>query len=297
MTDITEKSGGGVEASSSAEPIRFAEFLESVPLGQKREITDLLSMDQKSSSRDHMALPDISLVCAEVTCGDVRVFHAVGAGPNINPRLFPHGLKDTFVQYLCGSCGSGRKVFALRAAAGAIDGSSRRGVCEKFGEMPRFSPRLPSRLFSLVGPDQEFFQRGRQCELQGLGVGAFIYYRRVVENQKNRILGLVIRAAERVGASAATLEALRAAVGEKQFTKAAEITKSAMPEALLIKGHNPLALLHSALSSGVHNESDEDCLEKAGAIVLVLGELSERLAAITKDEAALDAAITTLLKK
>ena len=55
----------------------------------------------------------------------------------------------------------------------------------------------------LVGPDRDDFLKGRRCENQGLGVGAFIYYRRVVENQKNRILGVcrinLIKSTEKIG--------------------------------------------------------------------------------------------------
>jgi hypothetical protein len=50
---------------------------------------------------------------------------------------------------------------------------------------------------------------------------------------------------------------LTAAKEEVQFKKALASVKGAMPDALLINGHNPLTLLHAALSDGVHNKSDE----------------------------------------
>jgi len=43
-------------------------------------------------------------------------------------------------------------------------------------------------VITLIGPDREIFLRGRRAENQGLGIGAFAYYRRVVENQKGRII-------------------------------------------------------------------------------------------------------------
>src|SRR5215203_6012781 len=74
------------------------------------------------------------------------------------------------------------------------------GHCSKFGEHPVFGPPTSSRLISLAGPDRETFLKGRRCENQGLGIGAFVYYRRVIENQNNRILDEIIKVALRLGA-------------------------------------------------------------------------------------------------
>jgi hypothetical protein len=83
--------------------------------------------------------------------------------------------------------------------------------CFKFGELPPYGPPTPSRLISLLGPGRDFFLKGRRCENQGLGIGAFVYYRRVVEDQKNRILKQIAKVAETVGAPPETVAALRAA--------------------------------------------------------------------------------------
>lgn len=56
-----------------------------------------------------------------------------------------------------------------------------------------------------------------------------------------------------------------------------------------------MALLHSALSEGVHGLSDDECLEIASSVRVVLAELSERLAQALKDEAELSKALSTLM--
>ena len=91
------------------------------------------------------------------------------------------------------------------------------------------------------------------------------------------------------------IDTLREAIKETQFSKALEIVKDVMPESLLINGHSPILLLHRALSRGVHELSDEECLKLASTVRLVLGELSERLSAILKDQAELTEAISTLM--
>lgn len=63
----------------------------------------------------------------------------------------------------------------------------------------------------------------------------------------------------------------------------------------LIDGHSPIFLLQRALSRGVHELPDKECLELASTVRLVLGELSERLFTILKDQTELTEAISTLL--
>jgi hypothetical protein len=74
------------------------------------------------------------------------------------------------------------------------------------------------------------------------------------------------------------------------------MAKDVMPESLLINGHSPIKLLHSALSDGVHARSDEACMALATSVRVVLGELSDRLSQALKDEAELTKALSTLLK-
>jgi hypothetical protein len=167
----------------------------------------------------------------------------------------------------------------------------------KFGEFPHYGPPTPARLISLVGGNRELFLSGRRCENLGLGIGAFVYYRRVVESQKDRILKEIIRACETIGAQPAKIEMLKRALSETQFSNAMELVKDALPESLLIKGHNPLTMLHTALSIGLHNQTDAQCLQRAHDIRVVLVELAERLGEALKDEAELVASVGRLLKR
>jgi uncharacterized protein YjaG (DUF416 family) len=103
--------------------------------------------------------------------------------------------------------------------------------------------------------------------------------------------------AARLGASTATLQLFAEAEAETQFSTAIEKIKAAIPESLRINGHNPLTLLHTALSEGLHEKTDEECLELATSIRLVLTELAERISTALKDEAELRDAVTKLLKR
>jgi hypothetical protein len=162
-------------------------------------------------------------------------------------------------------------------------------------EQPPYGPPTPARLIRLFGKDRDIFLKGRQCENHGLGIGAFVYYRRVLESHKNQILNEIIRVSKKIGAAAEMLSTLEAAVTEISFSKALDSVKTAIPESLLVNGQNPLTLLHSALSEGLHEQTDESCLELAHAVRVVLVELAERLGQALKDEAELNSAISKLM--
>jgi len=93
------------------------------------------------------------------------------------------------------------------------------------------------------------------------------------------------------------LRRLAGAEKETQFSKAIEAIKDGIPEVLRIGPHNPLTLLHSALSEGLHEHTDKECLEIAQEIRLVLTELAERLSQALKEEAELQTAVSRLLNR
>ena len=280
------------ESESAPTPLAFSDFLENHPPNQLASISEIIAWHPRrdsSGSYRGIATPEIQLHCPSEPCNGVRFFRCISPAPELNSSRFAY----TYLTYRCWNCQKFEKVFSVAARTHKDDNS---GDAIKFGEIPPFGPPTSARLIKLIGPDRETFLKGRRCENQGLGIGAFIYYRRVVENQKNRILLEIAKVAERVGASPDTVTTLKRAAEETQFSRALEVAKPAIPESLLISGHNPLGLLHSALSEGVHERTDEECLEIAGSVRVVLAELSERLAQALKDEAELRLALSTIMK-
>jgi hypothetical protein len=130
-----------------------------------------------------------------------------------------------------------------------------------------------------------------------MGIGAFAYYRRVIENQKNRLIDASIKAAQRLNVPVEDLEKLEAAKKETQFSKAVESIKAALPRELYISGHNPLTLLHGALSEGIHAMTDESCLDAAASIRELLFALADRIGQVLKEKKGLDDAISRLTNR
>jgi hypothetical protein len=268
------------------ETLEQKEFLERTPPGSKVYVSDFEITDRQTHTR--VRTPEIELHCS--TCGGQRFFAPNDTGAYIGERK----PVDSFLDYICRNCRRCVKTFAIGAN---YEQEGKQWVVFKYGEEPSFGPPTPARAITLIGPDRDQFLKGRRCENQGLGVGAFVYYRRVVENQKNRIFDEIIRVSQHLGAEQQLLGDLESAKKEVQFTKAVEAIKHALPQSLLVNGYNPLILLHSALSEGVHELSDEECLALASSVRIVLIEFAERLSQAMKDEAELNEAVNKLAKK
>jgi len=260
----------------------WVDFLQGYPPGSVVIVEGAFERGEYKNFR--ALIPELPLFCPNDTCNGYMFF---STEENIL-SLERGNWKFDYLTYHCRNCRAYEKTFAL--ALRII--SETNAEAYKFGEYPHFGPPVSPRVLRLIQPDRELFLNGRRCENQGLGIGAFAYYRRVVENQWSRLVGDIIEVAKAIDASEAVITALEAAKTEKQFNKAVKGLKDAIPSSLLINGHNPLVLLHNALSGGVHNLPDDECLELATGIRVVLVELSEKLGQALKDEKELSDAVT-----
>lgn len=291
---MDEAKSGKNAAAESIDTITFKAFLEQVHPGVRMKVDDLWKRSQVTtglgavnSSAKQLQTPELRLHCQK--CEGERTFRSLSGGN------FSDSTKsaDTSLLFFCGDCGTETKKFSLSVQFGASSG----GTVTKYGEIPSFGVPVSNRVLRLFGKDSKLFLKGRQCENQGLGVGAFAYYRRVVENHKNEIIDELVKVCETVGGLDLLARELTEAKAKHSFSESVEAIKTALPASLLIDGHNPLIALHRALSVGLHSESDEDCLASAGAVRLVLTELINRMHMLRQDNRELTAAVQLLLSK
>jgi hypothetical protein len=279
--------------SNGTEPmtVKWAEFLASNPPDSTALIPDLCHQQPGNNLRWTSRTPDIFLHCDSEECQGYRFFQCYKGEIYVQEDRW----KYDFLHFSCRNCRKNYKTYAVAVKQNA---DSTSGMAMKLGETPPFGPHTPARVISLIGPDRELFLRGRRAENHGFGIGAFSYYRRVVENQKSRIILQIAKVAEKLGASPAISEQFKGAAKETQFSKAIDEIKGGFPSVLLIAGqHNPLTLLHGALSEGLHDHSDGECLEIAKEIRLVLTELADRISQALKEEAELTKAVSRLLSR
>ncbi len=176
MSEKTEEGKVEKPDKPSEPPLSFADFLESHPPGSSVKIPDLAEAAQYGQLR--FKTPELQLFCESEICGGVRMFRSSGA-----PYIKLNEWAYDYLVYACRNCGKRVKRYAL--AAKVTEGYT--GFVYKVGELPEFGPPTPARVIRLIGPDRELFLRGRRSENQGLGIGAFAYYRRVVDNQWKRL--------------------------------------------------------------------------------------------------------------
>jgi hypothetical protein len=267
----------------------FKHFLETVHPSVVRNVSGL--WEERLSPRGKhwdMITPDLRLHCPN--CEGERTFRC----NEDHPSMVHDVVAGRFILYLCSDCRKATKLFSLWIVPSKQGG---RGKVYKYGEQPPFGVPVPNKLLRLFGGDRETFLKGRQCENQGLGIGAFAYYRRVVENHKNEIFDEIIRVCETVNAPRELIAELGGAKDQVSFTKSVDHIKVALPQGLLINGQNPLLALHGALSVGLHNETDEECLKAASAVRLVLSDLIEKMSLLRQDNKGLHTAMNFLLAK
>lgn len=233
----------------------------------------------------YLLRPALKLFCPAPECLGLRNFDAESKEERVS------GNCSFVLVYKCRDCRQSIKLFAVVVTPLAVGQAT--GVITKIGELPLFGVQVTSDLLALTGSDRDLFIKGRRSENQGLGIGALTYYRRVIDDRRLKLFGELAKAAARLG-DTGLVPALQKAAEENAALKE---VNPAVPERLLIKGENPLTLLYRATSEGIHALSDEECLERASDIRLVLSELSDRLAQILKDHKELDRAVERLRER
>lgn len=261
------------------------EFLRDIPPTKSAIVACNIIPNSRIQGTFNIQLSELFMHCDE--CEGERYFTG-----KYSEQLYLNSNQNIYIHFTCKNCSRYKKVYAV---AVKITSTER---CEiyKYGEQPSFGPPTPSKVFNLIGDDRGLYLIGRRAESQGMGIGAFTYYRRVLENQKNRIIDEIIKVLLKYDSEQNIVDQFEKAKVETQFSKAIEAIKDTLPKILFIDNHNPLNLLHTALSNGIHSQNDEECLELATSIRVLLFELSERINVVLKEKKELKEAVSKLLK-
>lgn len=135
----------------------------------------------------------------------------------------------------------------------------------KVGQEPSWEISVDRNLEKMLGAHVVYYKKGLTCESQSYGIGAFSYYRRIVEEIIDNLLEEI---ADLISGEEkdAYLKALEATKKTRVAQEKIALVKDLLPLILRPNGMNPLSVLHSTLSKGLHAESDERCIELAMTI-------------------------------
>ncbi len=233
----------------------FREMLEEYPLYRKFtvELPQVLS---------NLKLPAVTMHCPNEkslqTFNSNRQFHEVQVhGPNTHCWN-----RVIHLEYQCASCGQFLRHFFIDVA------SSGENV-KKVGQVPPWDITLDPELEKALGDQSNLYKRGLISESQAYGIGAFAYYRRIIEEIIDALLNdieTLLAGDDKVKYSAALQETKKTKVAKDKI----DLVKDLLPPILRPDGMNPLAVLHGTLSKGIHEESDETCIELAATTREVL---------------------------
>lgn len=217
-------------------------------------------------------LPDVRVNMHCPTCASHQTFAMTNEyWHGFEYRNYP--LRGTVLRmaYRCIHCIKFERVFYIKAAE---DGT----WLMKVGQYPAWEIKGDPNIEKMLGTHASYFRKGLVCESQGYGIGAFGYYRRIVEEIIDQLLDEVadLLAANELAMYQAALEKTKATIVTQEKI---DLVKDLLPPILRPDGMNPLSALHSSLSEGLHANSDESCLEYASACREVLTFLVSQVSA------------------
>ena len=248
------------------------EFLENVPLYVWREF-------EKSANLRSLQISEIDAFCEE--CKQSRPFQDLGPkGGGTGMQVVPDRDLQTGTSYLeftCVSCRKSRREYHVEQI---VDGETIR--LQKYGELPQKQLERNPVLQRFLKDDLENYKKAVVCLSNGYGVAAFAYFRRVVENNINKLLDLVQEDAQSSSANTEVTSALAELKKDSPMKNKIKIANHALPEHLNPDGLNPLGRLYQVLSEAVHNFSEEECLNKAKITSECLAYLVSELASRKK---------------
>jgi len=249
-----------------------AKFFEEYPLYRKFRIS-------LPDNHSKILFPGIRLFCsvcnAEHTFTLKQPVFANRQANQLPPPQNPVAVagKIALLEYTCASCNDYRQSYLIYF-------DPKLQFIIKAGQYPPWVVSVERGLADVLGAYTETYQKGLVSEAQGYGIGAYAYYRRIVEQIIDSLLDTIDELIE--GERREIYD--RALAETKRVGSAAEkiaLVKDLLPSSLRPEGMNPLGILYDALSAGIHARTDEECLELACSIretlIFLIGQIQRTI--------------------
>lgn len=246
------------------------EFIENAPIYSSREFK------LPDVNRGSLSIEEIDAYCE--TCKQVRPFQDLrprgsGSGLLYKPAVLDTGTSHFYFQ--CVSCKKDEHVYFVEQVV-----TDKTITIQKYGERPRRKLDRDPLLERFFLHDSDCYEKAVICLANGYGIAAFAYIRRIVENNIDSLIDMLKEEIESTGSDSLLLTKLAELKKETPMSDKIKVANTALPEYLIPSGLNPLGRLYQVLSEGVHNFSEEDCLERAGVvkacIKYLISEISSR---------------------
>lgn len=258
-----------------------AMFLETFPLYRPMEVV----IDHVLNK---IPKPPIKMHCA--TCRSDQTFLMINEYYHGRTHAnYPSGGEVVLAIYACAGCKNSHRHFLIKIA-------ENRTSVQKIGQFPAWELKGDVNVEKLLGIHKSYVRRGLVCESQGYGIGAFAYYRRIVEETIDTLLDQIAGLLD--GQELATYsEALALTKKTRVTADKIDLVKDLLPASLRPDEMNPLKVLHETLSQGLHAESDESCMENAEIVRNIMVFLATQIATAAEAKKSFTSGMRSLLAK
>jgi hypothetical protein len=234
----------------------YRKFLEEYPLYRKYAVTlpDLLQRVPKPGINMHCKVCESNQTFAILH----EYYDGIYGRDGYSEPFNKVGTVTIHVEYQCAACKKFMSVFLLKF-------SEEEKYIMKVGQEPPWEISIDRNIGNILGKNTIYYQRGLIFESQSYGIGAFAYYRRILEETIDELLEEIsgfIGGEGREEYSTALEKVKETHIAEEKI----RFVKDLLPTVLRPGGMNPLSILHSAFSRGLHSESDEQCVEIAATV-------------------------------
>lgn len=139
----------------------------------------------------------------------------------------------------------------------------------KIGQFPAYDiePEITLQRY-LTEEDNSNYKKALTTLSVNFGIGSYAYFRRIIENEIKRIIKdiseLDFDGSENVKQAYKNFES------DHQMSKLINAISKYLPNSFKELGDNPIRLLYEQLSGGIHQDTDDECIEKAKQIDILL---------------------------
>jgi len=258
------------------------EFLEQYPLYRKFWVKNM------PTTTSELLKVSIKMNCP--TCKSDQTFVMTNEyDENCEYRNSPIGGIEFRLKYVCMHCKKFNRYFYVKV-------DEHKKYLMKIGQYPSWDIVPEPNIERLLGEHSDYFKRGLICESQGYGIGAFVYYRRIIEEIIDQLLDEItelLTGNEKDKFLKALEETKKTIVAQDKIA----LVKDLLPTILRPEGMNPLSTLHSLLSEGLHSKSDEDCIQSAMSVREVLVFLVNQVSVSKEASKSFTSSMRKLLQK
>lgn len=151
------------------------------------------------------------------------------------------------------------------------------GWIRKVGQVPRPATVVAPELKVALGADVEVYRRALECMAESFGLGVCAYLRRLLENQANPLLRLLLTVKRDGGASQEEIGEIEEAITRNAFDEKAKVLYRGTSDSMRIGDDNAVKLVHERLSEGLHSMDEEWCVTVASESLPIVEHLIREL--------------------